>query len=114
MGHVTQQNSAVDVMTGRPVPIVAPPSTPVVPQVSNAPVNVTPVATTGPVVLQMVPDANKQVAMAAAIRTFNRPDGQGQNIVNAALAKSGVGSIPNMTDANASVFYRALQELGGG
>ncbi len=113
MGHPTQMNSAVDVTTGRPVPIAPPSNVPNIPQFSNTPVNVTPVVTQGPIVQQIVPDANKAVAQAAAIRAYNRPDGQGQAIVNAALAKSGVGSMPNLSDANAGSFYQALRELGG-
>lgn len=113
MGHPTQTNSAVDVTTGRPVPIAPPSNVPNIPQFSNTPVSVTPVVTQGPVVQQIVPDANKAVAQAAAIRAYNRPDGQGQAIVNAALAKSGVGSMPNLSDANAGTFYQALRELGG-
>jgi len=113
MGHPTQMNSAVDVTTGRPVPIAPPSDVPNIPQFSNTPVNVTPVVTQGPIVQQIVPDANKAVAQAAAIRAYNRPDGQGQAIVNAALAKSGVGSMPNLSDANAGTFYQALRELGG-
>ena len=87
MGHPSQTNSAVDVTTGRPVPIAPPSNVPNIPQFSNTPVNVTPVVTQGPIVQQIVPDANKAVAQAAAIRAYNRPDGQGQAIVNAALAK---------------------------
>ncbi len=113
MGHPTQTNSAVDVTTGRPVPIAPPSIVPNIPQFSNTPVSVTPVVTQGPIVQQIVPDANKAVAQAAAIRAYNRPDGQGQAIVNAALAKSGVGSMPNLSDANAGAFYQALRELGG-
>ena len=113
MGHPTQTNSAVDVTTGRPVPIAPPSNVPNIPQFSNTPVNVTPVVTQGPIVQQIVPDANKAVAQAAAIRAYNRPDGQGQAIVNAALAKSGVGSMPNLSDTNAGAFYQALRELGG-
>jgi hypothetical protein len=113
MGHPTQTNSAVDVTTGRPVPIAPPSIVPNIPQFSNTPVSVTPVVTQGPIVQQIVPDANKAVAQAAAIRAYNRPDGQGQAIVNAALAKSGVGSMPNLDDRNAGAFYQALRELGG-
>ncbi len=113
MGHPTQTNSAVDVTTGRPVPIAPPSNVPNIPQFSNTPVNVTPVVTQGPIVQQIVPDANKQVALAAAIRTKNRPDNQGDAILNAALVRSGVGTMSNLDDRNAGAFYQALRELGG-
>lgn len=112
MGHISQQNAAVDVTTGRPVPL-GNNNAPVIPQVSNAPAAVTPVTTVGPVATGPVPGADAATARNAAIRVYNRTDVDGKTIVGQALARAGLTAITQLNDQSAPVVYQALREMGG-
>ena len=52
-GHPTQQNAAIDVMTGQPQQPMSAPAAPMMPQFQNAPINVAPVTTVGPVQMNL-------------------------------------------------------------
>lgn len=112
MGHISQQNAAVDVTTGKPVPLGAN-TTPVIPMASNAPAAVTPVMSVGPVATGPVPGADAATARNAAIRVYNRTDIDGKGILGQALARAGLTTIAQLNDQSAPVVYQALREMGG-
>jgi hypothetical protein len=107
-GHPTQQNAAIDVMTGQPQQIAAPQSAPVVPQFQNAPVNVSPVATTGPVQMNLQPQADLASARKAAIQLYNDPSRGGNDTLNACLQMAGIHSMAELNGSNASALYGAI------
>jgi hypothetical protein len=107
-GHPTQQNAAIDVMTGQPQQIAAPQSAPVVPQFQNTPVNVSPVATTGPVQMNLQPQADLVSARKAAIQLYNDPSRGGNDTLNACLQMAGMRGMAELNDSNASALYGAI------
>jgi hypothetical protein len=107
-GHPTQQNAAIDVMTGQPQQIAAPQAAPVVPQFQNAPVNVSPVATTGPVQMNLQPQADLASARKAAIQLYNDPSRGGNDTLNACLQMAGMRGMAELNDSNASALYGAI------
>lgn len=111
-GHITQQSSAVDVLTGQPVQI-APPSGPVIPQIQNAPVNVTPVTTTGPVVMQPVPGVDVSFVRAAALRLYGSPELGGKNTLDACMARIGMNGMASLSEQNAGPLYQQILNVGG-
>ena len=113
MGHQTQVNSAVDVITGRPVGIASIPDAPVVPQYSNAPVNVVAVPMNGQPVVGPHPNCDTETARGAAIRLYRNEALGGVNALNAAVERAGIGSMSNLNAANASALYAAILSVGG-
>lgn len=113
MGHPTQVNSAVDVITGRPVGIASIPDAPVVPQYSNAPVNVVAVPMNGQPVVGPHPNCDTETARGAAIRLYRNEALGGVNALNAAVERAGIGSMSNLNAANASALYAAILSVGG-
>jgi len=111
-GHPTQQNAAVDVMTGQPQ-AVAPPQTPMIPQMSNAPVNVSPVATVGPAQPAPAVAPNAQAVRAMAVRLYNNPAMGGADTLNRAVQMSGIGGMANLSEANAGALYQAIVAVAG-
>ena len=107
-GHPTQQNAAIDVMTGQPQQIAAPQAAPVVPQFQNTPVNVSPVATTGPVQMNLQPQADLASARKAAIQLYNDPSRGGNDTLNACLQMAGMRGMAELNDSNASALYGAI------
>lgn len=107
-GHPTQQNAAIDVMTGQPQQIAAPQAAPAVPQFQNAPVNVSPVATTGPVQMNLQPQADLASARKAAIQLYNDPSRGGNDTLNACLQMAGMRGMAELNDSNASALYGAI------
>jgi hypothetical protein len=107
-GHPTQQNAAIDVMTGQPQQIAAPQAAPVVPQFQNAPVNVSPVATTGPVQMNLQPQADLASARKAAIQLYNDPSRGGNDTLNACLQMVGMRGMAELNEVNASALYGAI------
>lgn len=112
MGSPMQQNTALDITTGQSVAIPPVAQAPFVPQISNAPINVGPVATSGP------PAATPHPGVAAAdvrghfIRLF-QDEARGRGICTAALAKSGMHQLAALNDSNAGALWQAIVELGG-
>jgi hypothetical protein len=107
-GHPTQQNAAIDVMTGQPQQIAAPQAAPVVPQFQNAPVNVSPVATTGPIQMNLQPQADLASARKAAIQLYNDPSRGGNDTLNACLQMAGMRGMAELNEVNASALYGAI------
>lgn len=107
-GHPTQQNAAIDVMTGQPQQIAAPQAAPAVPQFQNTPVNVSPVATTGPVAMNLQPQADLASARQAAIRLYNDSSRGGNDTLNACLQAVGMRGMNELNDTNASALYGAI------
>lgn len=107
-GHPTQQNAAIDVMTGQPQQVSAPQAAPTVPQFQNAPVNVSPVTTTGPVAMNLQPQADLASARQAAIRLYNDATRGGNDTLNACLQAAGMRGMNELNDTNASALYGAI------
>jgi len=107
-GHPTQQNAAIDVMTGQPQQIAAPQAAPAVPQFQNTPVNVSPVATTGPVAMNLQPQADLASARQAAIRLYNDSSRGGNDTLNACLQAAGMRGMNELNDTNAGALYGAI------
>lgn len=107
-GHPTQQNAAIDVMTGQPQQIAAPQGAPAVPQFQNAPVNVSPVTTTGPVQMNLQPQADLASARQAAIRLYNDSTRGGNDTLNACLQAAGMRGMNELNDTNAGALYGAI------
>jgi len=102
---------AVDVTTGQMIPLSAPVgNTPVVPQFSNAPLQVTPVAITGPVNPAPMPAANVNDVRSAAIRLWNGSV-DGKQRLQAAIQSCGV-QIAALSDQNAGALAQALRQQG--
>ena len=112
-GHPTQQNAAIDVMTGQPQQIAAPQSAPTVPMVSNTPVNVSPVATTGPVAMNLQPQADLAAARQAAIRLYNDPSRGGNDTLNVCLQTAGLRGMAELNQTNAAALYGAILQRTG-
>jgi len=113
MGHQTQVNSAVDVITGRPVGIASIPDAPVVPQYSNAPVTVTPIPMSGPIQTGPHPHCDVETARGAAIRLYRNDALGGVAALNAAVERAGIGSMSNLNAQNAAALYSAILSVGG-
>lgn len=107
-GHPTQQNAAIDVMTGQPQQVAAPQGAPVVPQFQNAPVNVTPVATTGPVQMNLQPQADLASARKAAIQLYNDASRGGNDTLNTCLQMAGMRGMAELNETNAGALYSAI------
>lgn len=107
-GHPTQQNAAIDVMTSQPQQVSAPQAAPAVPQFQNAPVNVSPVTTTGPVQMNLQPQADLASARQAAIRLYNDSSRGGNDTLNACLQAVGMRGMNELNDTNASALYGAI------
>lgn len=112
-GHITQQNMAYDITARAPIQIPGAQPGPHVPQLQNAPVQVVPAMTQfqsqqpAPGVVSV-----DQVRMMA-MQLFRDPSRGGQAALQAALTASGVGSLQNLTEANALGLYQYLQRSGG-
>lgn len=107
-GHPTQQNAAIDVMTGQPQQVAAPQAAPAMPQFQNAPVQVSPVTTTGPVQMNLQPQADLASARQAAIRLYNDTTRGGNDTLNACLQAAGMRGMNELNDTNASALYGAI------
>jgi len=103
---------AVDITTGQQIPIAsAPPAnTPVIPQFSNAPLQVTPVAVAGPVNPAPAPPANVNDVRSAAIRLWNGSM-DGKQRLQAAIQSCGV-QIAALSEQNAGALAQALRQQG--
>lgn len=103
---------AVDITTGQQIPITsAPPAnTPVIPQFSNAPLQVTPVAVAGPVNPAPAPPANVNDVRSAAIRLWNGSM-DGKQRLQAAIQSCGV-QIAALSEQNAGALAQALRQQG--
>lgn len=110
--HPTQQNSAVDVMTGQTVPVYVPQAAPVPQMGSNAPVNVAPVG--APIPTTVAPPMQVDVATVkgALVRTANNPNIAGKEIVGIVLKEAGVLNVAGITNENASRVMSALIARG--
>lgn len=112
-GHFSQQNIAVDVMTGQPIQIGATPTAPVIPQFNNAPVNVAPVGAPQPQqVAPPMPQVDATSAKALMTRTYNRTDIDGKAILQAVLTETGVGTFANVNSDNAGRVVQGLMQHG--
>lgn len=111
MGHPSQMNSAKDVMTGQPVNVPQQQAAPPVPQYSNTPVNVGPVATSGPPTVTQH-NGIKAVDVRNHFIRLTQDQTRG-GLANAALARSGIHQLAALTDQNAHVLWQAIVELGG-
>lgn len=110
-GGLDQQSVAVDVMSNQPVTPATPPSAPVMPQFSQAPLTVAPVTTGVAAMAPMTgPAVDAATVRAAAIRAHNSLT-NGKQIVAAAQAASGV-SIAGLTNENAPMLASALRQQG--
>lgn len=107
-GHPTQQNAAIDVMTGQPQQVSAPQAAPAMPQFQNAPVSVSPVTTTGPVQMNLQPQADLASARQAAIRLYNDSTRGGNDTLNACLQAVGMRGMNELNDTNAGALYGAI------
>lgn len=107
-GHPTQQNAAIDVMTGQPQQISAPQSAPMMPQYQNSPINVSPVATIGPVAMNLQPQADLQAAKTAAIKLYNDPSRGGGETLTACMQAAGLRGMAELNDSNAGALYGAI------
>jgi hypothetical protein len=113
-GHPTQQNAAIDVMTGQPQQPMSAPAAPMMPQFQNAPVNVAPVTTVGPVQMNLQPLANAVTeAKHAAIRLHNDATRGGKSALDACMQASGVPSYNDINDSNATVLYNVILQKTG-
>jgi hypothetical protein len=113
-GHPTQQNAAIDVMTGQPQQPMSAPAAPMMPQFQNAPVNVAPVTTVGPVQMNLQPLANAVTeAKHAAIRLHNDATRGGKSALDACMQASGVPSYNDINDSNATVLYNIILQKTG-
>lgn len=113
-GHPTQQNAAIDVMTGQPQQPMSAPAAPMMPQFQNAPVNVAPVTTVGPVQMNLQPLANPVgEARAAAIRLHNDSTRGGKEALNACLIASGIPSFNDLNENNATQLYNVILQKTG-
>ncbi len=102
---------AVDVTTGQMIPLSAPAgNTPVVPQFSNAPLQVAPVAIPGPVNPAPMPAANVNDVRSAAIRLWNGSM-DGKQRLQAAIQSCGV-QIAALSEQNAGALAQALRQQG--
>lgn len=103
---------AVDITTGQQIPLNAPPAgnAPVVPQFSNAPLQVTPVPVSGPVNPAPMPAANVNDVRSAAIRLWNGSV-DGKQRLQAAIQSCGV-QIAALSEQNAGALAQALRQQG--
>lgn len=112
MSHFSQQSAAVDVMTGQPVQIAAPPQAPVVPQFSNVPM----VQTVGPPApvqqAPPMPGVDGATVKAAMTRTYNRTDIDGKGLITQVLTENGIPSFAAVNNDNAAAVYAGLQKYG--
>ncbi len=112
-GHMMQQNMAYDITARAPIQIPGAQPGPYVPQLQNAPVQVVPAMTQfqsqqpAPGVVSV-----DQVRMMA-MQLFRDQSRGGLAALQAALTASGVGSLQNLTEANALGLYQYLQRSGG-
>lgn len=108
--HPTQQNSTVDVMSKQGMPGPQAMSTPPIPQFSNAPVNVGPVAMSAPVSPGPAAaiDANGVKKLCIPMYQTER----GKVLIAQCLQQSGIGAMTNVTDANAGQLFAWLQHSG--
>lgn len=111
-GHPTQQNSAVDVMTGQAVQVVAP-TAPYMPPVQNAPVSVAPVVTQGAPQPQMVPGVDANFVRSAAIRLNCATELGGRQALDACLARAGIPNMLSVNEQNAGALYQQILSVGG-
>lgn len=110
--HPTQQNSAVDVMTGQAVQVDAP-SAPYMPPVQNAPVSVAPVVTQGAPQPQMVPGVDANFVRSAAIRLNCATELGGRQALDACLARAGIPNMLSVNEQNAGALYQQILSVGG-
>lgn len=110
--HPTQQNSAVDVMTGQVVPVYVPQSAPI-PQVeSNAPVNVAPVGAPIPTTVAPPMQVDPSTVRAMLVRTANNPNLGGKALVGVVLQEAGVPNVAALTFENSHRVVAALAARG--
>lgn len=106
MGHYTQQNMAVDVLTQQPVPVQAQ-NAPFVPQMQGVPVN--PVQPFAP---QQQPVQSPQIS-AAQVRQMSvqlmSTVPNGQQILQNALSRAGLSTMSQINDQNAGQVGYYLQ-----
>jgi len=110
--HPTQQNSAVDVMTGQAVQVVAP-SAPYTPPVQNTPVSVAPVVTQGAPQPQIVPGVDATFVRSAAIRLNCATELGGKQALDACLARAGIPNMLSVNEQNAGALYQQILAVGG-
>jgi hypothetical protein len=110
--HFSQQNIAVDVLTGQPVQIgnTPPPSVPVVQ--GNAPVSVAPVGMPAPAAVAPPMPIDVAAAKASLMRTYNRTDVDGKAIAAQALKDAGVINFASLTADNIPMVAQALTRYG--
>jgi hypothetical protein len=113
MNSPMQMNSAMDIMTGQPINVPPVSQAPVIPQFNNAPVNVAPVATSGPPAVTHHPGLSTADVRSHFIRLFQDKARGGEGIAQAALAKSGLHQLAALNDGNVGALWQALGELGG-
>lgn len=111
MGGLDQINAAKDVLTGQVAQVPQFPTTPPVPQVNNAPVNVAPVAIQGPPAATQHPGIRAVDVRNHFIRLTQ--DQARAGVANAALARSGLHQLAALNDQNAATLWQAIVELGG-
>jgi hypothetical protein len=114
MDHFSQQSVAVDVLTGQPVSIGSVPSAPVIPQLSNAPVQVA--TTVAPVqAMQSGPmptTVDLSQVKSALLKTYNNPSIDGRGTVTAVLTEAGVPNLAMLDSTNASRVVEVLMRHG--
>ena len=105
MGHHTQQNMAVDVLTQQPVPVQAQ-QAPFMPQMQGAPVN--PVQPFAP---PQQPVQSPQISAAQvrqmSVQIMTQPNGQ--QIMQNALSRAGLSTFSQVNDQNAPAVGYYLQ-----
>lgn len=111
-GQMNQLSGAKDVMSGQSTAVPqAPAAAPVIPQISNAPVSVGPVATAAPVNPQMTAPIDAMGVKHLCLRLHNSsPEGKAK--LDEILKNSGINAMVNVTDQNAGVLFAWLQQAG--
>jgi hypothetical protein len=111
-GQLNQMNGATDVMSGQPTAVSqAPAAAPVIPQMSNVPVNVGPVAVSAPVNPQLTAPIDAMGVKRLCLQLCNNnPDGQAK--LQHILQQSGINAMVNVNDQNAGVLFAWLQQAG--
>lgn len=110
--QLNQMSGATDVMTGQPTAVSqAPAAAPVIPQMSNAPVNVGPVAMAAPANPQLTAPIDAMGVKRLCLQLHNSsPEGQAK--LAQILQQSGVGAMVNVNDQNAGIMFAWLQQAG--
>lgn len=109
-GQLNQMNGATDVLSGQPTAVSqAPAAAPVIPQMSNAPVNVGPVAMSAPANPQLAAPVDTMGVKRLCLQLHNSsPEGKAK--LDQILQQSGINAMVNVNDQNAGILFAWLQQ----